>query len=309
MKLLFFTDPHLRGSTPRSRIDDYPTALEAKFDEIGQIIVRDHIDAVLNGGDLFDSPSPANSVVAVFTKKMRSWNVPIYSIIGSHDKYGYNDNTLIRTANGVLEAAGSIEIVNDPIELICMRPGELGGVFLCGTSHSFDLDTRQNEYVKIKPEGCRYMIQMAHGMLVDKPFFDKYTLLEKVAFFTESDLILSGHYHPGYGIIKLGNKTFINPGSLGRTEKTTRACPPSVVIIDTNTLDVKVLNLKSAVSDVFIETPEEQAFVNDVEVFIESLKSRIGTLETYSIKDLIIKVAEQEGVDSKIVERALRYVE
>ena len=309
MKLLFFTDSHLRGMSPKSRKDNYTEALEAKFDEIGEIIKREHIVAVLNGGDLFDSPDPANSVITTFAKKMRNWGVPIYSIVGSHEKFGYNDNTLNRAATGILEATGMTEIINDPSELIHYAPNELGGVFICGTSHSYDLDKRQNEYVKIKPEGCRYLIQLAHGMLVDKPFFDNYTLLEKVAFFTESDLILSGHYHPGYGIIKIGNKTFVNPGSLGRTEKTKRPYMPSVVLINTNTGEVEIVNLQSAKEDVFIEDAEEVTVINDIDEFIENLRNRIGTLETHDVKSLIIQIAKQENVDVHIIERALKYVE
>lgn len=300
MKLLFFTDSHLRGSTPRSRIDDYTLSLESKFDEIGQIIKQEHINAVLNGGDLFDSPSPAYSVVSTFAKKMKSWNVPIYSIIGSHDKFGYNDNTLNRTANGILEAVGSIQIINDPIEL-------KNGVFICGTFHSYDLDLDPKNYYKSKPENCKYLIQMVHGMLTDKPFFDKYTLIENVI--TESNLLLAGHYHPGFGPITIGNTTFLNPGSLGRTERTERIYPPSVVIIDTDIQEVRALNLKNVVQDVFIETKEEQVLINDIEVFIENLRSRIGTLETFDLKTLIIKIAEQENVDKNIVEKALKYVE
>ena len=63
MKLLVFNDAHIKASTPRSRIDDYPSALWEKFQQISQIIEERNIDVILNGGDLFDTPDPSTSVV------------------------------------------------------------------------------------------------------------------------------------------------------------------------------------------------------------------------------------------------------
>ena len=301
MKILWFSDAHLRGTTPKSRADDYPKALEAKFDEIGEIIRKENVKLVFNGGDLFHTPAPSNSVITTFAKKMKAWNCPIYSIIGSHDKYGYNDDTLYRTAKGILEATGVTKLINDPMPL-----GD--GTWVCGTPHSYTLDDDPINYFVKKPEGCKYLIQLVHGMLLDKPFFDKYTLLQDVK--TESDLVLCGHYHPGFGPIEVNGTTFVNVGSLGRTERIQRLYPPSVVIIDTEDESLSIINLKSAQPEVFYAKVEiVENFTDDIETFIESLKNRIGTLEAYNVKDLIIKVGEQEGVSSEVVEKALKYVE
>jgi exonuclease SbcD len=87
MKILFFSDAHIRGDNPRSRKDNYPQALENKFNQIREIIQDRDVKLVLNGGDLFNSPAPSYSVVSHFASLLRSWKIPIYSIIGSHDKF------------------------------------------------------------------------------------------------------------------------------------------------------------------------------------------------------------------------------
>jgi len=302
MKILWFSDAHLRGTTPKSRIDDYLKALEDKFDEIGKIIYEENVDLVLNGGDLFDSPSPSNSVITTFVKKMKKWGCPIYSIVGSHEKYGYNDATLYRTATGILEAAGITKLVTDPIIV-----GE-EGVFICGNSHTYDLENDPKNYFMPKNENCTFQIQMVHGMLVPKPFFDKYTLLQDIE--TESDLVLCAHYHPGFGPTEVNGTIFVNVGSLGRTERTQRLYPPSVIIINTKSRNLSIINLKSAQPNVFHEKTEiVENFTDNVESFIELLKNRIGSLEMYSVKDLIIKVGEQEEISPNIIEKALKYVE
>ena len=94
MKLLIFADSHIRASTPRSRIDDYPTAMWEKFRQISQIIVEKGINTVLIGGDLFDAPDPQTSIVNSYLQLFTYWNIPIYSIVGSHDKFGYNDSKM-----------------------------------------------------------------------------------------------------------------------------------------------------------------------------------------------------------------------
>ncbi|HLS54237.1 MAG TPA: metallophosphoesterase, partial [Tissierellaceae bacterium] len=64
MKLLFFTDTHIRGTTPKNRKDDFPEALERKLYEVLDLINKENIDYVLHGGDLFDRPDLSVSIVS-----------------------------------------------------------------------------------------------------------------------------------------------------------------------------------------------------------------------------------------------------
>lgn len=304
MKLLVFNDAHLRGSTPRSRTDKYPEALWHKFVQITQIIKDRQIQAVLNGGDLFDSPVPAQSLINEYLQLFLSWDIPIYSVIGSHDKFGYNNDTLPRTALGTLIAADAIQLID---ESIWIGPN----TNISGVSHSYDLDDNPKNYYRAKMDNS-YMIQLAHGMLVDQPFFGQYTLLADVK--TEADLVIGCHYHPGFGPIVHGKTTFINIGSLGRTERIVRLYEPGVLYINTDTPGKETweyIPLQTTRPDeTFIEKEDVQSHAADnFDDFMAVLRERAAQFEVGNIKDVILTLGKELGYQQTVIEKAIQYVE
>lgn len=302
MKILFMNDSHIRGNNPVSRIDNYPESLRSKHKEIGQIIKDDNIDIVLHGGDIFHSPDASKSLISEYIKILKSWEVPIYCIAGSHDVIGYNEKTISRTALGVLIAA-------DAMKLLGSIPTEIHpGIFVVGINHSYRLDENSENYFVKKCDKDCILIEMVHGMVVDKPFFDDYTLIEDIK--TEADIFLSGHFHLGWGPGKVNNTLFINPGSLGRVENTERVFPPSVCIlnIEGKDIDYEIVPLKCVVpsEDVFktvtklgTETSEK------ILEFMKTLSQKTDDLEKTDAKSLVLKIAKEEKVDDKIIEEAL----
>ncbi len=85
MKLLYLTDTHIRGTSPKNRLDDYYESLKEKLKEISNIIREEKVDYVLHGGDLFDRPDVSVSIVSDFAKIFQDFGVPIYIISGNHD--------------------------------------------------------------------------------------------------------------------------------------------------------------------------------------------------------------------------------
>jgi len=303
--LLLFSDAHVRGTTPKSRLDDYPTALWNKFQQISKIIVERNIDAVLNTGDLFDIPDLSTSIVNKYLELFVSWKVPVYSVVGSHDKFGYNDNTLLRTALGTLMAAGVVKIVN---ETECIGFNTL----LAGVSHSYSLDENSNDYFRSKGTLKDFMIQLCHGMVVDKPWiYGKHTLINNIK--TDADLIVCGHYHPGFKETKINNTTFINIGSLGRVERTPRLYSPRVLYINTNTPGQEFLEhilLKCSEDEkIFIEKEEKPQTIIEVNNFIETLKQQIDKFEPGNLKELVVAIGKQGNYSKEIIEEALKYIE
>lgn len=302
MKLVYFSDAHLRATTPRNRKDDYYAEMIHLFEQISEIIHREQIEAVLNGGDLFDSPEPAQSILNEYIQLFGSWEIPIYSVVGSHDKYGYNDTTLNRTALGTLIAAGLTEIVNDTIWIG-------NNCQLAGVSHSYHLDDDPANYHRTRFSDD-FMIQLCHGMLLDTPFFGKYTLTSQIQ--TDADLVLSGHVHNGYGPIKYGNTTFLNIGSLGRMERVPRKYTPGIVMIDTDGPDWKYIALKCAADkDVFVEVEkQDNTTPQDMQEFINNLRDKAGAFkENRNIKDLVVAVGEQEGHSKETIKETVVYIE
>jgi DNA repair exonuclease SbcCD nuclease subunit len=298
MKLLAFTDAHIRGTTPKSRKDDYPDALWNKCQQITIIIKKYNIDIVLNGGDLFDSADPSTGLVNKYLTLFRSWGIPIYSIVGSHDKFGYNDTTIPRTALGTLVAAGVTKIIDKEGIII-------NNVQICGVSHSYNLDESPNDYYCKKR--ASYAIQLCHGMITPQSFFGKYTVVHNIH--TEADLVICGHYHPGFHPTKVGNSTIINIGSLGRTERTVRIQPPGVLYINTETKKVNFVPLNVTENPFHDHVKESNQSHVEIDSFIEMLKQKAADLECGNLKELITTVGQEKEYPIEIIEEALKYVE
>jgi len=305
MKLLIFSDSHIRASTPRSRIDDYPTAMWEKFRQISQIIAERGINAVLIGGDLFDAPDPSTSIVNSYLQLFTYWNVPIYSIVGSHDKFGYNDTTLYRTGLGTLVAAGVVTLLDDT-----QRIGY--NTQIAGVSHSYDLDENSaTDYYRKKLNPAEYLIQLCHGMTIDGPWgFGKYTNVKDIR--TEADICICGHYHPGFKPVQVKNTTVINVGSLGRTENVKRVYFPGIIIVDTD------IPSKESWEFVPLNVPEnvfntkkvkiEKVF-EDIGTFIQLLKDKSSNTGCTNLKELITTVGQKGKYSKEIIENALKYIE
>lgn len=305
MKLLIFNDAHIRGTTPKSRLDDFPTTLWDKFQQITQIIVERNIEAVLNGGDLFDTPDLARSIVNKYLELFVYWDIPIYSVIGSHDKFGYNNSTLPRTALGTLIAAGAVEIID---EAKYIGPNTQ----VAGVSHTYDLDEDPNDYFRIKKYPGNYMIQLCHGMITDKQWdYGKHTLITDIK--TEANLLISGHYHPGFKPVTINNTAFVNIGSLSRVERTPRLYKPGVLYVNTDIPGQEVWEYIPLVSldddKIFVEKEEKPQTTTEVNNFIETLKQRIDKFEPGNLKELIITVGKEGNYSQEVIEEGLKYIE
>jgi len=299
MKFLYFSDSHIRASTPKSRLDDYPQALWNKFQQISALIIDHDVDALLINGDLFDTPDPVTSLVNKYLGLFTYWGIPIYATIGSHDKFGYNNSTLARSGLGTLIAAGVITIVEDTR---IVKDAQIAGV-----SHSYNLDEDPAHYTR-KRLNDSFMIQMNHGMILDKPFISTHTLIQDVQ--TDANLCLCGHYHSGFGPIKIGNTTWLNIGSLGRTERTARLYGPSVVLIDSTERKFEIIELTAPKNDkIFIEKQDVPQTFADVSEFIESLKLQVDNFECGNLRELIMTVGKESKYPPEVIDKALQYIE
>lgn len=300
MKLVQFNDAHIRGSTPFSRLDDYPETLWTKFQQLTDFIKEHKIEAILNGGDLFDTPDPSTGVVNRYLELFRSWNIPIYSVVGSHDLFGYNERTLERTALGTLRASGVVSIIH-----MAKRIGEncqIGGI-----SHSYSLDENPETDYYLKKVTDDYMIQMCHGMITPGPFFGKYTLYSQIK--TEADLVICGHYHPGFGPFLIDGATIINIGSMGRTENVIRKYPPGFLYIDTDVPEWEFISFDVDPDPFVAKSQVDVQSIINIDNFIESLKEKVGNFEKADLKGLLTTVAEEQKIPAHIVSKALGYIE
>lgn len=312
MKLGFFTDVHARGDSPESRTDNFLKSLLTKLEEVGDIFKEHSVDYILFGGDLSHTPDITHGVVNKLLKILIKWKLPIIGVVGSHDYVGYQKHSLDTTALGVLVNAGVIKLVgyDDSSEFI-----NLGGVTITGTPHTYDLVDDIQHFYKPRYIPENIQIQLVHGDLLDKPGPPKWPHVTCQQVVTESDLVLSGHYHPGWegGIVANGT-VFLNPGSIGRLERTPRIRIPGVYIIDTKETTVynnvvmpfraQYISLSSALEYPFSEKSviRELEPVEDIRVLMRLIEN--SKITAVDIEQQLPRVGKAAGFADDVIEVA-----
>jgi len=307
----YFTDTHFRFETPEQRTDNFLQSMLLKLTEIGDIFKKEKVDYVLFGGDLYDSDSVAKTVITSLQSILRSWQLPIIGVVGSHDYIGYQMRSLKSTALGITESAGLIELIggaeHERDKLLEKNNTKVRVVGFPHT-HTFT-DSKENMYCG---DTDIYTIQIVHADLNDKPVQWPHILIEDNL--TDADLCLSGHYHPGWEkpIVKQkctykGHCTFVNPGSIARMKNTGVRRIPRVCIIkveEKNLVDLKYITLKSALEHPFLpkEKKEDEMPMLDVQKFLDLLGNQ--EVSSIDIKMQLPKVAKEYGFDEDIVEVA-----
>ena len=316
MKLLFFTDTHIRGTNPKNRKDIFIDAIEGKFMEIIDLIEEYEIDFVLHGGDLFDRPDVSISIVSRFAKIIDKIKIPFYLISGNHDVYGHNPDTINRTMLGLLDVLGIINIVKQDEQILLQKDNVT--VQLTGQPYIYDIDKPDNlkYYIpkEIDPKSS-YSIHMVHGMLLDKPFIKgiPYTLIDDLKD-TLADITLSGHYHAGFKTSKINDKYFINPGSMVRITNSLKEIErkPSVVFIElTDKITIKEIQLKSALPGKDIldrDEMERAAFKGERMLEFKQTIDEALDFEKMDINEVLIEVSGATGVEEEVKIEALRRI-
>lgn len=316
MKILYFTDSHIRGTSPKNRKDDFVSTLEKKLYEILDIIKEKDIDFVLHGGDLFDRPDVSVSIVSRFTKILKQIKIPMYIISGNHDVYGHNPRTINRTMMGLLNELDIINIIDqDDIKII--QKDNLK-VQITGQPYVYDIDTKSNkDYYKLEKvsEDIDYSIHMVHGMLLDKPFIKgiPYTLIDDIKD-TKADITLSGHYHSGFRKTKIDEKYFINPGSIVRISNSLREIErkPKVALINLDEkINISFIELKTAEKGNLVldrDQIEKNIFQRErMYEFKQGVDSALN-FEKMDINDVLIEVSMSEGVREEVKQEALERI-
>jgi predicted phosphodiesterase len=270
---------------------------------------------VLFGGDLFHTPDVAKSVINDVIPIFKSWNKRIIGVVGSHDYFGYQMKSLKRTALGHFVEFGLIELVGGGLDGI---PDyiPLGNAYsqavITGTHHAYDLNEKEAGYYKEKyGREDQMQIQLVHGDLLEKHAVWSHTLVSDVD--TESDLVLSGHYHPGWpGRVILGRDgmLFVNPGSIARLENTGVHRMPAVCIIDTEKLpEVRFIELQRAAPHPFKERTgkTEENTMQDVSKLLQLVESI--QIEPVDIKAQLPRVAKELGYGEATLECAFDLIE
>ena len=316
MRLLFLTDTHIRGTSPRSRTDDYQQTIKRKLLEVKEMVQRNKVDVVLHGGDVFDRPNLSPAIVRDFVQLFQQFEVPIYAVAGNHDMYGHNPSTLDRTMLGLLDTLGIIQLLKEGQPIPLEKDGLL--VQLSGQAFHFELDHRDraDDYGVTNEIGADYCIHIVHGMLVDRPLPEgiAYTLIEQLDLPTAADILLTGHYHAGFPIHQQNGKYIVNPGALARVNNHPSEIRriPQVVLIELNdSISIELIPLSTAEKgeNVLDRTYLEQAAYRQSQFasFAQEIRA-IGNFRSVDIAQVIEEIAQSTDIEPEVKQETLRRI-
>ena len=270
MLLLYFTDSHIYGKNPIGRTDNLTITQFFKIEEVVKL-AQEYDCPVLCSGDLTHSPNIGYSLYIILLSFLKDLPHGLFLIAGQHDLWYHDIKSISNTALGALVNSGyNIKLIDDfnkkyyPFTFDYCHWGEE----IVQTDSTF--------LITHKPVVPRKWVEKFH-FLKHNQNNDKYFLLEELENYK---LILCGDWHNQY-IYEGKNTLIINPGALVRREITeeNKNNLPSVVLIETDTLEYEIIPLSVAkpAKEVFTEKHLEliRAYKDisiDVTKFLNTLK-------------------------------------
>lgn len=318
-------DLHYRSENPRNRKDVFEDAMLSKLLEVFQLAKDHEAEAIILPGDIFDSVNVSLKPISKLGYCLSSWandfGVPVLAISGNHDLPAGNKASIERTPFGLLSKLELLHnLEEEDFEIEYNADKEEGSSFISITGCGFDFQTDTNEglgqFQSLNPHDD-VSIRVVHSMLLaSAPTFPmRHTLINQVE--TDADIIISGHYHEGFGVIRRKDgKLFINPGALCRLSASKsemeRTVQVALLTIRSKTdFDAELIPLQSALPAE--EVLDREAIVERVEhenwldSFFEKL-SEEGEAKFLEVREIIDSIASREKIQPVVKEEALKRI-
>lgn len=299
-RFLMFSDTHLRASNPSCRKDsDFYETQMAKFKEVVELSKSLKVDAVVNGGDLFDLFDPVHSLMHdVMEILNHKGDIPWYVNPGNHDQFAAQPSTLDRSGLGILEQAKLITIYRQPTDVWITKDTMVRFI-------PYRLDDHNAIYMFDQPMNIdRTYIVAPHDLLSTHFVPYPHQLISELK--TNFNMVLCSHWHAQF-VECHGNTVFANSGPLTRQTVNEAKLKPAVLLVECNggTVNVTLVPIKHKPAfEVIDETrtviPEREGLA---EQFLATLKS--SALESLDRQQLLRTVGQQKGFDVKVVEAGL----
>lgn len=216
---LFITanDIHICDINPRSRIDDFKETILDKLNQIRVICEKQKADAFIIAGDLFNLKNPnknTHNLVRELIELFKKFKCPVYMIPGNHDLTGDNLESLKNQPLGVLFSSEAVHYLNTERSVKITKKG--CSVSLVGVPFKDNLDISS---ITLPPKDtsiaqiCAMHIYAGpeSGNVFKERLYGYGELLP-----LDADIFVLGHYHIDQGVQTVGDKHFINLGSISR---------------------------------------------------------------------------------------------
>lgn len=244
-KFLYFTDYHLRLSSPSGRRDNLKEEQVKKLKFIRDLVDKHDCDFVLCGGDFGDGWDWKISLVYLARTLLSEFKKPVYTVIGNHDTPSKSPRHYVESGLGTLESTGTITVLNNKFSdeedgtEFTNEPLEIANLLIYG----FHADTvATKDFLSGKlilpkvPNKINVAVIHASVGPTSSPFWQCYKDVKCIG----ADLALFGDIHEGWPADKVGNTISINPGSLSRIKVNEKDFKPKVLIITIEGSTIKI---------------------------------------------------------------------
>ncbi len=307
MKILFFTDSHIKGYAPAKREDVYYNSLLDKLTWIKDFANENNVDYVLHGGDLFDTAKVSNKIFGEVATILLGFDKKVNIVPGNHDLYGRNLETLEHTSLGNLYSADVVNILYKDKGKIALEKDGVK-VNLTGQEYYDGIDTGVNaDYTVDREDDDSIELLLIHSMLLDKDFFPGVPHTNLYNLKSNADLVLSGHYHADRYMIENNDTLFIKPRSVARIEASEHNYEhlPEVVLLEINGKDdykAEFHEISNALpgNEIFnIESIQEE---KDNSIHLDQFKAsveEVDVMDNESVFETLKQVMDEMGIEDE----------
>ena len=298
MRILYLQDGHCSGKNSENRIGNYLQDWKLKFEEVFTIAKDKKVDCIMDGGDLLHSSNIVYSISDYLIDIIGKSKIPYLSLYGNHCE-NFHDVTLSKntTFYHMLHRCQNLQHLKEVSDDTC----DLKAIEY---THGVEDDIKKG--IKFK-ESNKFKIIIVHALITEKPLPFQASHVPIKDFKTNADLILIAHNHKPFDIT-INTTRFLDIGCFGRRTIDEKKVKPSVLFIDTNTKEVKVINLKTAKKgiDVFKE-PKDIKSKLDIEEFMRTF----GNIKTQglNIREQIEVVGKELEVSREAIDLLVNKVD
>lgn len=310
MRICVIGDIHFKSKNPINRQGSYLEDLVEKLLQVFKVCDEYECDYIVCPGDIFDYPVMAQSTLFTAYQVFAKSPCPIVTVPGNHDIFGYNLASWETSVLKILKIMLQNKLIVLGNEHAHINQDKKVMFFGQGFNSMLDTDPTYGYTVPHsnleRLQGTYKTVNIVHGMLVEGPRPFLHTLVSEIN--PNVDLLVTGHDHGGFGVIKKGSKLIINPGSLIRSSISEADRYPACVVVDMDEMDYEVFQLKRN-KDAFNKDDydEKKRREEVLETFSTLADLNLGAT-SYNIKELLFTTIMQTTGLPKNTEEIIRNI-
>jgi len=289
MKLLILGDGHITNTNPVGRTDNYFSTVKDKLANVAEIYHHEGCDALIETGDLVDSPHVSYEVISLLIDIVRNHGLKVFGVVGQHDIFGHSLNTIKRSPMSVLQSSNTVTLLGAEGTQIYMQIRAYGASF--------------GEPIPVPTGSDSFSILVIHKMIGDRQLYPGQELEEPRAFLRQNaayDLIICGDYHYRF-IDSIGGRFIVNPGAMLRKTRSEWDLKhePAVIIFDTITRTCKTVLLNFKPVETVFDLTETKKHDNEALMrFVAALKANTNVQIDW--KEVLLKVATERHASDAV---------